>query len=233
MTTLLKKAGRVTIGLPVAAANAVMERVTTLRSQLEEASDQVSDRLRKDFDSWADEGERLINRLNEQLDQARSGLDERAMKMRSEVRETVDKTMDTASDTAAGVRTAATTVYVELESVSGIGPATATSLRKAGVLSASALLERTSTKAETERLAHQTEIAASKLAGWADQVRLTDIDGIGPEYQRLLNAAGIATKADLAAATPAALVRKMEATDLGDQTPAVDTVKGWIYSARA
>lgn len=228
----LKRSAYAAIGIPVDIANKLRDRLASTRKTLDEARDRLSDQTRATFEEWADEGERLIASLTDRATDARQATEERFDRFQ----ERVEKLEVEADDVAQGVKAAATKPYASLEAVDGIGPAYAKRLMAAGIVSTAALVERTSSKDEIARLADQIGIPAATIEGWAKDADLGRIKGIGEEYRGLLNAAGIGSISELAAAKAEQLRSEIVSvhadTGLADTLPSQDTIRGWISSAK-
>jgi predicted flap endonuclease-1-like 5' DNA nuclease len=84
-------------------------------------------------------------------------------------------------------------------------------------------------------LSETTGVPVAELATIARFLELLQIDGIGPRAARLLQAAGVASAADLAARSPAELLALLETTNAGfvytSAHPSMHHVQGWIYEA--
>ena len=236
-TNLLQKTAHVAVGLPVSAARNLRERVKELRSEFAKTGDRLSGDLRREFDSWVDEGEALIARMTEARDEGYEKVAKLRKKAEGEVRDTRAEMKETGTKIAETAQAASKTVtepFVPVEQINGIGPATASKLSKAGVTTVSGLLERTETQSETASLADQTGISVDQLADWRSQADLTRITGVGTEYQGMLQAAEIGTIPALAEIDADELDRRFEhLKQLGyEQVPSRELTEDWITQAR-
>lgn len=124
---------------------------------------------------------------------------------------------------------------MEIAEVVAIGPAHAERLSAAGVATTEDLVERAATRGRRHRLAISTGIRESLLLRWANHVDLMAIDGVGQEYARLLEAAGVSSADELAQRDP-----KHLAASLADliairgtirRVPEPGEIAGWIEEA--
>ena len=120
--------------------------------------------------------------------------------------------------------------------VEGIGPVFAGKLRAAGIDTTEELLEEGGSDAGRERIAKATGITTRQLLEWVNHVDLMRIDGVGPEYADLLEAAGVDSCAELARRNPANLARTFQEIDAARprwirRVPSEETVAGWIAQA--
>jgi len=124
----------------------------------------------------------------------------------------------------------------KLDAIEGIGPVYMEKLKAAGIRSTEALLKKCSTPAGRQELEAATGISGKLLLEWTNHADLFRINGIGPEYADLLEAAGVDTVPELAQRNPdnlhAALVRVNEEKHLVRRLPTVDMVHGWVEQAR-
>ena len=74
-----------------------------------------------------------------------------------------------------------------------------------GIRTTDDLLNAGATKYDRERIAAQTGISGDLILRWVDKVDLMRIDGVGPQYSDLLEAAGVGSPAELANRNPAHL----------------------------
>ncbi len=235
-TNLLQKTAHVAVGIPVSAARSLIERAKDLRSEIAKTGDRVGADVRKEFDTWVDEGEALITRITEARDEGYDKVTALRKKAAAEAKDTRAEMKKSSAKIAETARAASTTVtepFVAVEEINGIGPATAKKLAKAGITTVSGLLERTETKREMQLLAEQTGIALDQLSDWRSQADLTRITGIGVEYQGLLQAAKIGTIPALAEISADELDRRFEQlTSMGfDHVPSKELTGDWIVQA--
>lgn len=124
-----------------------------------------------------------------------------------------------------------------IDAIEGIGPKSATKLRKARVRTTEALLKRAATKAGRRELAEATGLTEAQLLEWVNRADLMRVKGIGSEYADILEAAGVDTVKELRRRSPAALTKKL--SQINDQKklvrrlPTEGMVERWIeHSAK-
>lgn len=121
--------------------------------------------------------------------------------------------------------------------IEGIGPAIAEKLRKAGIRSTQALLDRCGTAKGRKEVASATGIDSSKLLEWVNHADLYRVRGIGSEYSDLLEEAGVDTTVELAQRNATALyetlVKTNESKKLVRKLPTADQVAQWVKQAKA
>ncbi len=122
-----------------------------------------------------------------------------------------------------------------IDQVAGIDQKRATRLRKAGVRTSKALIERASTRRGRSDLAKATGFGPSELQGWVHHADLLRIPGVGAEYAQLLVAAGVDTLRDLRRRNPTALVAKIiglnGSNKVVSRLPTEAMVEAWIGHA--
>ncbi len=122
-----------------------------------------------------------------------------------------------------------------IDQVPGIDHKQATKLRKAGVRTSKALLERAATRRGRTELAKATGISSKDLQLWVHHADLLRVRGVGAEYAELLVAAGVDTVRDLRRRNPTALLAKLIGLNgsrrLVSRLPTEAMVEGWIASA--
>lgn len=122
-----------------------------------------------------------------------------------------------------------------IDQVAGIDHKRATKLRKAGVRTSKALIERASTRRGRTDLSKATGIGQKDLQLWVHHADLLRVRGVGAEYAHLLVAAGVDTLRDLRRRNPTALVAKIiglnGANRVVNRLPTETMVEGWIASA--
>lgn len=125
---------------------------------------------------------------------------------------------------------------MKIEDVEGIGPVFAATLTAAGVATTDDLMERAGTRGGRDRLAEATGISEKLLLEWVNHADLMRLDGVGPEYADLLEAAGVDSCAELAQRNAANLAITFQELDAARpntirQIPSEATVAGWIEQA--
>ena len=124
----------------------------------------------------------------------------------------------------------------KIEEIEGIGPAQGEKLRNVGIKSVEDLLAKCGQNAGREAVAAETGISEKLLLDWANMADLMRIDGIGPEFAELLEAAGVDTVKELRNRKPANLHAKMvevnEAKKLVRALPTEKAVESWVEQAK-
>ncbi len=122
-----------------------------------------------------------------------------------------------------------------IESVGGLGPVLADRLREAGIATTDEFLARAGEAAGRGALAAATGIDEGALLRWARRCDLFRVHGVGRPMADLLEAAGIATVAGLAAAAPEPLALRLAALNQDGAfcpvTPGERMVRDWIARA--
>lgn len=123
-----------------------------------------------------------------------------------------------------------------LAALSTIGGDHARALAAAGIADADALVKRARTRGEREALAGALGVSEQRVLRWAQTAELLNIVGIDFETANLLNACGVFSPADLAAADANALHTEMDAWNMElrvARVPAAPELLEWIADARA
>ena len=122
-----------------------------------------------------------------------------------------------------------------IDQVAGIDQKQATRLRKAGVRTSKALIEKASTQRDRNELARKTDISSRDLQFWVHHADLLRVKGVGAEYAELLVAAGVDTIKDLRRRNATALVAKIISLNgthkVVNRLPTEAMVEGWIAAA--
>lgn len=123
-----------------------------------------------------------------------------------------------------------------VRNVQGIGPERSAALAAAGIITRQDLLERGATPEGRAQIAEQSKISEKLIANWVSAVDLSRVPGIGPQSAELLQAAGVATVADLAQQDAAALHDKLVAVNADRKlvrvVPGVSQIENAIAQAR-
>lgn len=123
----------------------------------------------------------------------------------------------------------------KLSIIEGIGGLYEEKLNEAGVTSIEKLLEECSSKRGRTELAEKSGIAEKLILKWANHADLFRIKGVGSEYAKLLEAAGVDTVPELAKRKTNNLVAKMaevnQAMKLVRRVPTTRQAGDWIYQA--
>lgn len=122
-----------------------------------------------------------------------------------------------------------------IDEVAGVDQRAATRLRKAGVRTSKALIEKASTQKGRSDLAKSTGLGSKDLQLWVHHADLLRVKGVGSEYAGLLVAAGVDTVRDLRRRNATALVAKIIGLNgshkVVERLPTEAMVEGWIASA--
>jgi predicted flap endonuclease-1-like 5' DNA nuclease len=126
---------------------------------------------------------------------------------------------------------------MKIQDVEGIGPVFAEKLKAAGVDTTDELLERGGSSAGRASLAAASGITEKELLEWVNHTDLMRLNGVGPEYADLLEAAGVDSCAELGQRNAANLAQTFQELDAARpnwirQIPSEATVTGWIAEAR-
>jgi predicted flap endonuclease-1-like 5' DNA nuclease len=119
--------------------------------------------------------------------------------------------------------------------VEGIGPVYAEKLVAAGIDNTEKLLEKCSKPAGRKALEEETGISGKLILTWTNHCDLMRIDGIGPQFSELLEAAGVDTVKELKHRKPENLQPKLEEVNaekkLVRRVPALKEVEKMISQA--
>lgn len=121
--------------------------------------------------------------------------------------------------------------------IEGVGDAYAVKLNEAGIKTVDELLERCVTPKGRKDLAEAIGISSKLILKWANHADLFRINGIGPQFAELLEAAGVDTVKELRHRKAENLVAKMEEINtekhLTRRVPSVAEVQKMIDEAAA
>ena len=128
------------------------------------------------------------------------------------------------------------TSRTRIADVEGIGPVYAEKLAAAGIKTTDDLLAAGARPYDREKLAESTGISPKLILEWVDKVDLMRVPGVGSQYSDLLEAAGVASPAELARRNPANLavtVQEVAAARPGivRRVPGEAEIAGWIEAA--
>ncbi len=119
--------------------------------------------------------------------------------------------------------------------VEGIGPVYAEKLLAAGITDTDILLEKCGKPAGRKALAEETGISPKLILTWTNHADLIRINGIGPQFAELLEAAGVDTVKELKHRKPENLQPKLEEINnekkLVGRVPALKEVERMIAEA--
>jgi predicted flap endonuclease-1-like 5' DNA nuclease len=128
------------------------------------------------------------------------------------------------------------TMALKIEEIEGIGPVYGQKLTAAGVNTDADMLERAGSVKGRAELAAQTGISETLILKWANYVDLARIDGVGPQFAELLEAAGVDTVKELAQRNAANLAAKLAEVNaqknLAGRSPSESQVADWIAQAK-
>ena len=120
--------------------------------------------------------------------------------------------------------------------IEGIGPVYAKKLEAAGVKTAAELLERGKNVKGRKELAELTGISGKRILTWVNHADLFRINGVGPQFAELLEAAGVDTVTEFALRNPSNLEKKLknvnEMKHLTRRVPSVIELQKMINQAK-
>ena len=120
--------------------------------------------------------------------------------------------------------------------IQGVGPVYAEKLVAVGVKDTDILLEKCAKPAGRKALAEETGISPKLILTWTNHVDLYRIQGIGPQFAELLEAAGVDTVKELKHRVPANLQKKLEEVNaeknLTNRVPSEKEVEKMIAQAK-
>ncbi len=121
--------------------------------------------------------------------------------------------------------------------IEGIGPSFTKKLKKAGIHTTDALLDRGATKKGRKAVAAETGIDEGKILKWTNMADLMRVRGVGEEYSELLEAAGVDTVKELRKRKPANLQKAMAEANSGRRklvrlVPGEKSVTKWVEQAK-
>lgn len=123
----------------------------------------------------------------------------------------------------------------KIEEIEGIGPVYGEKLRVAGVTTTDELLEKCAGKSGRAALAKETEIQEKLILKWTNHADLFRINGVGPQFSELLEAAGVDTVKELRNRNAQNLYAKMqeinEAKKLVRRLPSLGQIAEMIEEA--
>jgi predicted flap endonuclease-1-like 5' DNA nuclease len=120
--------------------------------------------------------------------------------------------------------------------VEGIGEVYAKKLIEAGINTVDDLLEKCAKPAGRKELAEASGISAKLILTWTNHADLMRINGVGPQFSELLEAAGVDTVKEFRHRKAENLVAKMieinEQKNLVNRVPSVTEVQKMIDQAK-
>ncbi|MBL8049296.1 MAG: DUF4332 domain-containing protein [Chthonomonas sp.] len=124
-----------------------------------------------------------------------------------------------------------------IEDIEGVGPAIAEKMKAAGVGSVEKLLEMGGTKKGRESLAEAAEVSEKLVLKFVNHADLMRINGVGPQFAEMLEAAGVDSVVELAGRRSDNLATKLaevnEAKNLANRTPSESEVAKWVEEAKS
>ncbi|WP_352422440.1 DUF4332 domain-containing protein [Proteiniphilum sp.] len=123
----------------------------------------------------------------------------------------------------------------KIEEIEGIGSVYGEKLRAAGIISPEGLLGKCAAKSGRAALAKDTGINEKLILKWTNHADLFRINGVGPQFSELLEAAGVDTVKELRNRKAENLYAKIqevnEAKKLVRRLPSPDQLAGMIEEA--
>ncbi|MFK7928031.1 MAG: DUF4332 domain-containing protein [Myxococcota bacterium] len=124
----------------------------------------------------------------------------------------------------------------KLETIEGIGPATADKFRAADVDTVEELLQNGASSSGRNALAKATGLTASRILTLVNMADLMRIKGVGGEYAELMQASGVDTVKELRNRNAENLAAKMAEVnaekELTRRVPSASVVSGWVDEAK-
>lgn len=123
-----------------------------------------------------------------------------------------------------------------IEDIEGVGPAVGAKLKEAGAGSVEKLLEMGGTKKGREGLAESAGVSEKLILKFVNHADLMRINGIGPQFSEMLEAAGVDSVVELAGRRADNLAVKLaevnEVKNLANRTPTEADVEKWVAEAK-
>lgn len=120
--------------------------------------------------------------------------------------------------------------------IEGVGDVFAEKLNAAGIKTDAELLTKCSKPTGRKELAEQTGISSKLIMKWTNHCDLYRINGVGPQFAELLEAAGVDTVKELRHRVPENLQKKLEEVNaqknLVSRVPAVAEVQKMVDKAK-
>ena len=124
----------------------------------------------------------------------------------------------------------------KIDEIEGIGPSYAQKLAQAEVRSTADLLGKCSTPKGRKELAELTGVSEKMILRWTNLADLMRVNGVGPQFSELLEAAGVDTIKELRNRNAPNLAEKMAQVNsekkLARTTPSVKQVEDWVGAAK-
>jgi predicted flap endonuclease-1-like 5' DNA nuclease len=120
--------------------------------------------------------------------------------------------------------------------IEGVGEVYAEKLTAAGINKVSELLEKCAAAKGRKELAEATGISEKLILRWTNHADLFRINGVGPQFAELLEAAGVDTVKEfrhrVAANLQPKLVEVNEAKNICNRVPAVSEIEKMVAQAK-
>jgi predicted flap endonuclease-1-like 5' DNA nuclease len=120
--------------------------------------------------------------------------------------------------------------------IEGIGEVYGKKLVDAGINTVDALLEKCAKPAGRKALAEETGISPKLILTWTNHADIMRINGVGPQFSELLEAAGVDTVKEFRHRVPANLQPKLEEINneknLVNRVPSLKEVENMIQQAK-
>jgi len=120
--------------------------------------------------------------------------------------------------------------------IEGIGPVYAEKLQAAGIKTDADLLEKCAKPAGRKALAEETGISSKLILTWTNHCDLMRINGVGPQFSELLEAAGVDTVKEFRHRKAENLTPKLEEVNneknLVNRVPSLKEVEKMIEQAK-
>lgn len=125
----------------------------------------------------------------------------------------------------------------KLESIEGIGPNYATTLRRIGLKTCADLLMKGETRRGRQLLAAESGISEALILKWVNMADLFRVKGIASQYSQLLEVAGVDTVKELRHRNVDNLVAQLREINmkrsLVRKTPSTTQVQSWIQQTKS
>ena len=120
--------------------------------------------------------------------------------------------------------------------IEGIGDVYAAKLNEAAVKTTDDLLEKCATRSGRRKVAEETGISEKLILKWTNHADLFRINGVGPQFAELLEAAGVDTVKEfrhrVAENLQPKLVEVNDAKNICNRVPAISEVQKMIDQAK-
>ncbi|MBR1683262.1 MAG: DUF4332 domain-containing protein [Bacteroidaceae bacterium] len=121
--------------------------------------------------------------------------------------------------------------------IEGVGEVYAEKLTAAGIVKVEDLLAKCAAPKGRQQLAEETGISDKLILRWTNHADLFRINGVGPQFAELLEAAGVDTVKEFRHRVPANLQPKLEETNnekhLVRRVPSLKEVEKMVEEAKA